>query len=89
MQKNLKEKIEELSSLGAENELCLPHIELCSNREATVEGCAGIIEYDENTVKLNCKKVTVKFSGCFLCISNLSAGRICVSGEIVSIEFGT
>jgi len=89
LQKNFKEKFEELSSLGAENELRLPHIELCSNREATVEGCVGIIEYDKNIVRLNCKSVTVKFSGDCLCISNLSAGRICVSGEIVLLEFGT
>ena len=88
MPRNLKEKIEELSSLGAENELCLPHIELCSNREATVEGCCGIIEYDETTVKLNCKNVTVKISGCSLCISGLSAGRVGIGGEIISLEFG-
>ena len=88
MPKNLKEKIEELSSLGAENELCLPHIELCSNREARVEGCVGIIEYDKNLVRLNCKSVTVKFSGDCLSIGNLSGGFISVSGEIVAVEFG-
>ncbi len=88
MPKKLKEKIEEISLLGAENELRLPHIELCSNREANVEGCVGIIEYDENVVRLNCKNITVKFSGDRLSIGNLSGGFISVSGEIVAVEFG-
>ena len=89
MQKRFKEKFEEITALGAENELRLPHIELCSNREATVEGCVGIIEYDRNFVRLNCKSVTLKFTGDCLCIGNLSAGVITVSGDIVSLEFGT
>lgn len=87
MPKKLKEKIEEISSLGAENELRLPHIELCSNCEAGVEGCAGIIEYDESLVRLNCKSVTVKFSGSRLSIGNLSGGFISVNGKISSVEF--
>ncbi len=89
MQKRLIEKFEELSSLGCVNELCLPHIALFSNREASVEGCRGIIEYDSNTIRLNCRGITVKFSGDNLCINNMNDGLACVTGTIVSVEFGT
>lgn len=87
MQKNLREKLEELSSLGSENELRMPHIELCSNREVTVEGCVGIIEYTCDFVRLNCRNVTLKLCGDELCLGKLSGGCISVSGKIVSIEF--
>lgn len=89
MAKNIRGKIEQLSSLGAESELRLPHIELSSNREATVEGSCGIIEYDKNIVRLNCRGITVKFSGDCLCIGNLSGDRVSVTGDIVALEFGT
>lgn len=86
--KNLKEKMEELACAGTGNELRLPHIELDSNREATVEGCFGIIEYESSFVRLNCRGITVKFSGDGICINNLSNGLVCVTGQFVSIEFG-
>ena len=89
MPKKLRGRIEELAALGAENELRLPHIELSSNREATVEGSCGIIEYDQSVVRLNCRGITVKFSGDCLCINNLSADRVSVTGDIVSLECGT
>ncbi len=89
MPKKLRGRIEELAALGAENELRLPHIELSSNREATVEGSCGIIEYDQSVVRLNCRGITVKFSGDCLCINNLSCDRVSVTGDIVSLEFGT
>ena len=31
----------------------LAHFELNGNREVVVDGCRGIIEYDENIIKLN------------------------------------
>ena len=88
MQKLIKQKIQELSSLGSGNELCMPHIELFSNREANVEGCLGIIEYDSSLIKLNCSGITVKFSGDSMCINNMNEGLACVTGTIVSVEFG-
>ena len=89
MPKNIRGRIEELTLLGSENELCLPHIELSSNREATVEGSCRIIEYDKNIVRLNCRGITVKFSGDCLCINNLSGDRLSVTGDIVALEFGS
>ncbi len=88
MQKRIKERIEELSSLGSGNELCMPHIELFSNREVNIEGCLGIIEYNSSLIKLNCRGMTVKFNGDNLCIGNMNDGLACVTGTIVSVEFG-
>ncbi len=68
-------------------ETSLPHIDLDSNKRALVDGCRGIVEYNSDTVRIDCKKLVVKFSGCDLSIRALSVDRICVSGNIVAIEF--
>ena len=34
----------------------VPNLELTGNREMTVEGCKGVLEYDEDVVKLNLGK---------------------------------
>ncbi len=70
-----------------DSELQLPHIELCSNRLATVEGCKGIVEYDGNVVRINCGRILVKFCGDCLSIRALSTDRISVNGTIFSVEF--
>ena len=64
-----------------------PHIEIDSNVFATVEGCKGIIEYTADTVRINCKDVTVRFTGENLEIENLVTDRINIKGIIISVEY--
>lgn len=71
------------------DELEKPHIELCSDKIATIEGCKGIIEYNENTVRVNCGKFVVKCSGDALSINAPCSDTITVSGTIVSVEYST
>lgn len=84
-----KRKARRFASLQEEiiPEISLPHIELDSDKSALIDGCAGVVEYDEKTVRINCGNKVVKFTGCNLSIKALSVNRICVSGKIFSIEF--
>lgn len=66
-----------------------PHIEIESNKSATVEGCKGIIEYDCDIVRINCGNIIVKFTGSCLELEALSTDRISVKGSIISVEFCT
>lgn len=68
-------------------EISLPHIDLDSDKSALIDGCAGVVEYDEKIVRINCGRKIVKFIGCDLSIKALSVSRICVSGKIFSVEF--
>lgn len=65
----------------------LPQMELSGNREAVVEGCQGILEYDENVVRLATGKMSIKFTGRNLQIRVLTHDSAIVEGFIVSIEF--
>ncbi len=63
-------------------------LEMVENREATLEGCRGVLEYDENCIKLSCDKMTIRFIGRELYIRCLTADTAQVEGVIVSVDFG-
>jgi len=62
-------------------------IELSGNREAIVDGCHGILEYDENTIKLAAGKMSVRFTGRGLQIKVLTPDSAVIEGFISNIEF--
>lgn len=63
------------------------YIEIVSNCCALVDGCKGILEYDDNIIKLSLGKKSVCFSGNGLSIRSLSMEQALVEGFIVSLEF--
>lgn len=64
-----------------------PLIELVSNKEAIVEGCAGIIEYNDTAVSINCKKAIITFEGADITLKTLSSDIIEVTGVFSGIYF--
>ena len=64
-----------------------PHIELLGNREVTVDGCKGILEYDDGFIRLNMGKTVLRLTGRDLVISALSDRTAVIEGYILSIEF--
>lgn len=65
------------------------HMELNGNREAVVEGCGGILEYDASVVRVKAGKMILRFTGRGLVIQCLTADSLVVSGFITGIEFLT
>lgn len=64
-----------------------PTVQLTSNREASVEGCLGVIDYYDNLVKLRIPNGAVVFSGVALHIVSLTDISAEIKGEITSVEF--
>ncbi|MCL2579394.1 MAG: YabP/YqfC family sporulation protein [Oscillospiraceae bacterium] len=62
-------------------------IELSGNTEAIVAGCTGILEYDENVIRLAGNKLNVKFTGRSLQLKALDQTGAIVEGYIMSVEF--
>ena len=62
-------------------------IELISNREATVDGCMGILEYSGEIIRINTGTTVVKFSGRDLNIRSMSEKNVWITGYILSVEF--
>lgn len=65
----------------------IAHIELAGNREAVVDGCQGVLEYDESVIKLTTGKMVVKFTGRSLQIKVLTHDSAVINGFITNMEF--
>lgn len=64
------------------------HIELFGNREAIINGCAGILEYSDEKIKINMGKNTIQFTGSDLCIKEYGISQAKIYGMILTVEFG-
>lgn len=65
------------------------HFEINGNKEAVIEGCKCILQYDENIVRISVKGMAVSFYGRDLVIKCLTEDSLIVQGFITSIEFST
>lgn len=84
-----KPRLNELLDIPANALAGVPQIEMAGNREALVDGCQGVLEYDENTIKLSTGKMSIKFTGRGLQIKVLTHTSAVVVGFITGIEFIT
>lgn len=62
-------------------------IELSGNTRAVVEGCKGILEYEDDVIRLNTASGIVRFMGQNLGMNCLSEDSAVVEGKILSVEF--
>lgn len=62
-------------------------IEMLSNREVVVDGCKGVVEYDENVIKLNTGELVIGFTGVDLLIKSLGEDIAVITGKIAEITF--
>ncbi len=65
----------------------MPYIELKGNREALIEGCKGILEYDTQVIRVNAGGLVISFCGRGLNIKCLTVSSLIVEGYITSVEF--
>lgn len=64
-------------------------MEVSGNTEVVVDGCTGVLEYDETVIRLAGGKMNVKFTGRNLQIKVLTHDSAIIAGYILSIEFST
>lgn len=81
----IKSKVSKLLELP-EYSISGMRIEITSNREAVVESCRGIIEYNTECVRLLTPGMIVRFSGKNLNIGCMAGSGAVVSGVIDSVD---
>ncbi|MCD7827060.1 MAG: YabP/YqfC family sporulation protein [Clostridiales bacterium] len=64
-------------------------IEFRGNEDVTVEGCKGIVEYDNSVISLNLGSVVARFRGSDLEISSFFEEQAVIRGVIIQLEFST
>ena len=63
------------------------NIELFGNNQIIVDGCKGVIDYNEDFLKLDLGKIVLKVTGRNLVIDSYIYEQVDLKGEIVSVEF--
>lgn len=63
------------------------HTELFSNRRLSIDGRFSVAEYTDELITLKLKKGILQITGSDLCINSVDTDRICITGEIISLEF--
>ncbi len=65
-----------------------PAIELWGNKQITIEGCKGILEYGENMIRVSCGKYAVTVSGSSLELKNMTDNSCLITGVFEGLAFG-
>lgn len=65
----------------------LPRLELTGQNELNIENLRGILDYDENSLKLNTRAGIIKIDGSELLLASVTDESVCLKGNIIRIEF--
>ncbi len=68
-------------------ELSGPIIRICSNKEVSIDGCKGVIDYREEFIKLRIAGGSVTFSGSGLTMTAFTESSAVISGKLQNVEF--
>ena len=60
---------------------------MTGNKEIIVDGCNGIVEYDENVIKISTNTVSIGFEGQGLVITSYDNKVIIITGQIANLSF--
>ena len=63
------------------------HTEIYSNKKVIIEGCIGIIEYQNELIKLKLKKGFLTLGGSDFLVLSFDNAKIDIKGNIQSLEF--
>lgn len=83
----IKEKVADMLELPKEVVLNIPKFIMLGMGNLIIENYKGIVEYDDNRIRINTGSGMVKISGERLFIREITSEDIMVEGEIKSLEF--
>lgn len=81
------EKFGDLFEMQAFGLMDVPHIEMIGNRQLLIENCKGIVEYEDEQIRLNTGRYILKIQGRHLSLVNMSDEDLFIKGSITRLEF--
>lgn len=85
--KSVKEKMAEMLVLPKEIILDLPKITMIGSNQIFIENYKGIIEYDNQKIRINTGMGVIKIFGEKLEINTVTNEEIFITGSISNLEF--
>ncbi len=83
----LMERFTEMLELPKEIVLDMPKLTMLGNGDLIIENYKGIIEYCDNTIRINTKTGVVKVTGSKLYIKEITSENIMIYGSLSMLEF--
>ena len=62
-------------------------MEVSGNRQVLIEGCRGIVRYEEDQIEVRTADGTVRFTGREMCMTSLNPACAVITGRLLSVEF--
>ncbi len=87
MKRNVRSAVTEALELPKESVLDIPLITFVGREEVILENYKGIIEYSEETVRINTGAGVVCLEGRNLILKSITAESITVKGTVFSLVF--
>ena len=85
--KSFREKLSDAVDMPLESLYNLAQMQVLGNREIVLEGCKGILEYDDNVSRVGTKTMEISFWGNQLTLKCLNTDNIIIEGNLERIEF--
>ena len=85
----IRKQMTEALELPKEIMLNLPLISFIGREEVAIENYKGILEYSEETVRVGTAAGILELNGRSLCLKQLSAECMVVTGQVESMRFLT
>ena len=85
----LKRNMTESLDLPKEIMLNLPLISMVGREEVTIENYKGILEYGEELVRISTEAGSLRLAGRNLCLKQLSAECVVITGTVEKLDFLT
>jgi len=82
-----REKFTEMLELPKEIVLNMPKLTMLGNGDLIIENYKGIIEYDQDVVRVNTTAGIIKIMGVDIYIKEITTENIMIYGKILSLEF--
>jgi len=84
---SIKEKITKALELPEEIVMDVPKLQFIGNKDLSIENYKGIIEYSEETIRINTNTHLIRITGHKLEIKTITAEEVFISGDIAKLEF--
>jgi len=84
---SLKEKVSELFELPKDIVMDVPKLTMIGYGDLLIENFKGIIEYDNERIRINTNCGIIKITGSGLGIKEITSEDLMVNGNIMSLEF--
>jgi sporulation protein YqfC len=84
---SIKEKMSELFELPKDIVLNVPKLTMIGYGDLLIENFKGIIEYDNDRIRINTNCGIIKITGSGLGIKEITSEDLMVNGTITSLEF--